>query len=123
MQALFQAEGGGADVGGAVDDLASTEKYLDETSSYAKRLAVGAWEARGESDKILGRLSKDWSTDRMGKVDLSILRLALFELNHEDDTPKSVVINEAVELAKKFSSPEASKFINGILGAYVKELK
>ena len=64
-------------------------------------------------------LAIDWPLDRIGKVDRSILRLALQELSMKE-TPASVVIDEAVELAKKYSSAEAAKFINGILGAHLR---
>lgn len=121
MQALYQAETTGEDVGNVFEELSLREEYLSETVDFAKELACGASREKQSSDKVITKLSRDWSTERMGKVILSILRLALYELNFEKDTPKSVVINEAVELAKKFSTPEAAKFVNGILGAFVKE--
>lgn len=121
MQALYQAETTGEDVGNVFEELSQREEYLSETVDFAKELACGAWREKQSSDKVITKLSRDWSIERMGKVVSSILRLALYELNFEKDTPKSVVINEAVELAKKFSTPEAAKFVNGILGAFVKE--
>ncbi len=72
-----------------------------------------------EIDCIIGESAKGWNTDRMSKVDLAILRLAVYELRYSQDTPVGVAINEAVELAKKFSSDEAPGFINGILGKVV----
>lgn len=69
-----------------------------------------------EIDNIIGNVSKGWSTERMSKVDLAILRLAVYEIKYSQDTPNSVAVNEAVELAKKFSSDESPAFINGILG-------
>lgn len=72
-----------------------------------------------EIDYIIGECAKGWNTDRMSKVDLAILRLAVYELRFGEDTPVGVAINEAVELAKKFSSDEAPGFINGILGKVV----
>lgn len=72
-----------------------------------------------EIDRIIGESAKGWNTDRMSKVDLAILRLAVYELRFSQDTPVGVAINEAVELAKKFSSDEAPGFINGILGKVV----
>ena len=67
-------------------------------------------------DGEIGSFSKGWTTKRMSRVDLSILRLAVCEMTVIKETPTSVVINEAVELAKKYSSDEAPAFINGILG-------
>lgn len=67
-------------------------------------------------DQLISHYSKGWKIERMSKVDLTILRVAVFEMYYRDDIPKSVAINEAIELAKKFSSDEAPAFINGILG-------
>ncbi len=68
-----------------------------------------------EIDEIIGQSAKGWDLSRMNKVDLAILRLAVYEMKF-GDTPVGVAINEAVELAKKFSSDEAPSFINGVLG-------
>ena len=68
-----------------------------------------------EIDEIIGQSAKGWDLSRMNKVDLAILRLAVYEMKF-GDTPVGVAINEAVELAKKFSSDEAPAFINGVLG-------
>ena len=62
-----------------------------------------------------------WKTSRMNKVDLSILRLAVYEMKYDEDVPVGVAINEAVELAKKFGGSEAPAFINGVLGKLAKE--
>ena len=74
-----------------------------------------------EIDEALNEASKGWKTSRMGKVELSILRLAVYELRYDDDVPGKVAINEAVELAKKFGGNEAPAFINGVLGKLAKE--
>ncbi len=68
-----------------------------------------------ELDAILNKYSEKWPTKRMNKVDLSILRLASYEIKWDDEIPTAVAINEAVELAKKYSSEEGPAFINGIL--------
>lgn len=67
-------------------------------------------------DALISENAKGWTKDRMSKVDLAILRLAIYEMMFSEEAPARVVINEAVELAKKFSSDEAPAFINGILG-------
>lgn len=74
-----------------------------------------------EIDKILNETSRGWKTSRMGKVDLSILRLAVYEVLYDEDIPTGVAINEAVELAKKFGGDDSPSFINGILGKVVKQ--
>ena len=72
-------------------------------------------------DEKINEYSNKWNTTRMPKVDLAILRLAAVELMYMDDIPDAVAINEAVDMAKKFSSDESKAFINGILGKIAKE--
>lgn len=68
-----------------------------------------------EIDKVLNELSTGWKTSRMNRVDLTILRLAIYEVKWDEDVPTAVAINEAVELAKKYSSDSGPAFINGVL--------
>ena len=70
-----------------------------------------------EIDEMLNRTSEGWKTTRMGKVDLAILRLAVYEMKFDEDVPVGVAINEAVELAKKYDTEDAASFINGVLGS------
>lgn len=122
MQALYQADLSGIDIETALRNISESEKFIAETLDFAGRLARSAWSAQAETDRIIEKLAIDWPLDRIGKVDRSILRLSLQELKMEE-TPPSVIINEAVELAKKYSGEEAAKFINGILGTYVRKKK
>ncbi len=69
-----------------------------------------------EMDAFIDAQTVGWSTGRMGKVDLAILRLAVYEMKYDDTVPVSVAINEAVELAKKFGQDESPSFVNGVLG-------
>lgn len=97
------------------------EVYSDNIApltEYAKELFESTASHVEEIDAIIAEYSKDWKINRIPKVNLSILRLALFEMIYEDDVPESVAINEAVELAKKYSGKEDSAYINGILGNY-----
>lgn len=68
-----------------------------------------------EIDKLINERTEGWTTNRMGKVDLAIIRLAIYEILFDDNVPVSVAINEAVELAKKFGTDESSSFVNGVL--------
>jgi N utilization substance protein B len=120
MQALYQAEIAGSDPQTALKNITESEKFIPETLEFATNLAKAAWNSRRENDKIISDLAIDWPLDRIGKVDRSILRLSIYELKL-GETPSAVIINEAVELAKKYSSNEAAKFINGILGAYLRK--
>lgn len=74
-----------------------------------------------EIDELIDRYSVRWKTSRLPKVDLAILRLALAEICYLTDIPVSVTINEAVELAKKYSTEKSSKFINGVLGSAARD--
>lgn len=88
---------------------------LDE--KYIKSVLEGVVEKVAAIDEFIVKYSKDWSIERMSRVDLAILRVAIYEILYKDDIPSSVSINEAVELAKKYSHEDASSFINGILGS------
>ena len=93
---------------------------LDEVSekdrSYMQAKAKAIAEKVCEIDAMINENATGWKTTRMNKVDLSILRLAVYEMKFDDDVPVKVAINEAVELAKRFSGDEGPAFINGVLG-------
>ncbi|MBI4346530.1 MAG: transcription antitermination factor NusB [Elusimicrobia bacterium] len=90
---------------------------LDEdTAQFTRSLLDGALAHRKELDLGIQATAENWEVGRMASVDRSLLRLAAFELLFCPDTPISVIIDEAVEIAKKYSSEDSSKFINGILG-------
>lgn len=98
-----------------------TEPVTDEDRDFILEEADGTAAHLKEIDEIIGNCAKGWETDRISKVDLAILRLAVFEVRFSETTPVSVAINEAVELAKKYSSDESPSFINGILGKVAQE--
>ena len=72
-------------------------------------------EKKEEIDKLLNEVTEGWKTSRMNRVDLTILRLATYEIKWDEDVPTGVAINEAVELAKKYSSDDGPAFVNGVL--------
>lgn len=82
---------------------------------FAEQLVLGVTEHRDEIDRIIEEKSKNWSLGRMARIDLNILRIAVYELHHRPDIPKNVTINEAIEVAKKFGTDESAAFINGII--------
>lgn len=84
---------------------------------FAKQLAAGVFEFQSQIDNKIEQYSIRWTKRRLSRVVLSILRMAIFEMEHMDDIPVSITINEAVELAKKFGGDGDSGFVNGILGA------
>lgn len=89
---------------------------LDRLPTRAGRLARGVLAHKAELDETLDGVSRRWRVARMAPVDRAILRLALYELRFEPDTPMAVVVSEAVRLAKKYSTEKSGAFVNGILG-------
>ena len=97
----------------------ATEGRQIEVDEFARRLAALAFERLDAIDQVIQKYSIKWNINRLPKVTLAILRLAICEIDGMEDIPVSVTINEAVELAKKFASEDDASFINGLLGAYV----
>jgi N utilization substance protein B len=82
---------------------------------FADPLIRGTLEHRDEADEVIKKHAKNWDLHRIAAVDRNILRLAIYEMLHRDDIPPVVSINEAVDIAKKFSTQDSGKFVNGIL--------
>lgn len=115
LQALYLADT--SSVGADDAFVIAGGRDLDEaTAQFTRRLLDGALEHREAIDRDIQATAENWAVARMASVDRSLLRMAAFELIHCPDTPVSVIIDEAVEIAKKYSSEDSSKFINGILG-------
>jgi N utilization substance protein B len=75
-----------------------------------------------EINRLISKYTKDWPIDRMANVDRCLLRIAICEILYFDDIPPSVSVDEAVELAKKYSTADSGRFINGVLGSLIKDL-
>lgn len=111
FQALYQL-----DSGRPWEDLDPFFEEPDEpTARLARSLAQGAWEGRGDLDRILEEHLRGWSVARLGLVERAVLRLALYELAHCGEVPVAVVIDEAVELAKRFAGGRAAGLVNAVL--------
>lgn len=95
--------------------IAQIEKPSLEDYAYLTKRFQAVMEHLDEIDTILTEVSSGWKLNRMGKVDLTILRLAVFEMRFDEDVPVKVAINEAVEMAKIFGGDESPSFINGVL--------
>lgn len=94
------------------------EPLEDSVKEEISRKYTAVLEKKEELDQMLDEKATGWTVSRMGKVDLTILRLAIFEMLYDDAIPVSVAINEAVELAKKFGQAESPAFVNGILAKF-----
>ncbi len=97
------------------DNFWQDEKPEEDIRDFAIRLVTGVWENRTEINKILAESAEHWDVSRMGVVDRNVMRMAIYELLHCNDIPPVVSINEAVDIAKYFSSSESGRFVNGIL--------
>jgi N utilization substance protein B len=113
LQALYGAEIGHRAPGEMVDETVGSSAPAD-TRSFVRDLVLGTLENAAESDAIIAPLLEGWTLDRLPTIDRIVLRMSVFELNHSS-TPGPVIINEAVELAKKFSTEDSGRFVNGVL--------
>lgn len=102
------------------ETLAIYEENVAAVGDFARELFEGVSLSEQELDDVINKYSKGWKANRLPKVNLAILRLAIYEIKYLDDVPNSVAINEAVELAKKYSGEGDYSFINGILGSVAK---
>lgn len=93
------------------------EECGEQDKVYIHNIIEGVMKEVSAIDQYIIKNSKDWTIDRMSRIDLAIMRVAIFEILYREDIPASVSINEAVELAKKYSHEDAGSFINGILGS------
>ena len=113
-----------ADGGPVADEMEGDERELGADRidrPLVRELVSGVCAHRAEIDELLAALSRNWRLERMAVVERNVIRIALFELKHVETVPINVVINEAVELAKRYASPEAASFVNGVLGRVARE--
>lgn len=124
LQFLYQL-----DLRGDGDPAPSAEEFWGrhpvdpEARAFAETLVRGTKLHQGKIDELITQYAQHWDLERMAVVDRNILRMGIFELLWTADIPPKVAINEAIEVAKKFSTHESSRFINGILDRIHKELR
>jgi len=102
------------------EQSAATADKAAASSGFAWELAVGVWQNAQSLDAVIARFAHNWRLDRMGRIELTLLRLAVYELQYRTDIPTRVTINEALELCGQFGEASARSFINGILDAAAK---
>jgi N utilization substance protein B len=122
MQALYASEAGGDAGEGAASALLHDEPVASETREYGLRLSRAVRERAGEIDRLIAECSENWDVERLAMVDRAILRISIAELMTQPDVPPKVCINEAVEIARKFSTEDSSRFVNGVLDAVSRKL-
>ena len=119
---LYQWDVTGQPLSEIVESVAVLQSAGDEARAFARSLSEGAIRRVSEIDALIASQSESWRLERMAAVDRNILRVAIYEFM-ETETPKNVVINEALEIAKRFSSPDAVSFINGVLDKVALDLR
>ncbi|MDD8015152.1 MAG: transcription antitermination factor NusB [Acidobacteriota bacterium] len=123
LQILFQLEFNSSDADRLARQYWDIQKAAGDVKEYGSWIVQGIRANSREIDDVIQRASENWRIARMAAVDRNILRIAVFELLKEKTLAPAIVINEAIEIAKKYSGDEAAVFINGVLDAVHKKLK
>lgn len=121
FQALYLMDIGGADAPEALEDVLQGAELEEKARDYATRLFFGTCEHLKTIDSRIATHAHGYTLYRLAAVDRALLRLGIFEILFEPDVPPAVAINEIVEMAKKYSTEDSAPFLNGILGAIVRE--
>lgn len=119
LKSLFQVDIGKVPVEAAFDNVVKEFEIEEGAKKFARELVFGTVDYLKPIDAIIRRVAVDWNLERMANVDRNILRLALYEIYYRPDVPNAVAVNEAVEMAKIYSTEESGKFVNGVLGKVV----
>ena len=114
LQTLYSVEVGRHEPAHALADVAEGAD-LGEDRAFVRDLVLGTLESSEECDSVIVPLLQGWTIERLPTLDRLLLRMGVYELRHRRETPPAVVINEAVELAKKFSTEDSGRFVNGVL--------
>lgn len=122
LQMLYAVEAGEETVEHVIRQFWRQTPGDAEGRAYADELVRGITGAQDSVDGLIRSASENWRIERMTRVDRNILRVAAYELAHSSDVPRAVVIDEAVELAKRFGTEDSSKFVNGVLERIATEL-
>jgi transcription antitermination protein NusB len=123
MQAICQMDVQGAAAMDMLGIFFAENSDDPMTRQLAEKWTKGVWEAIADCDKLITTAAAKWELSRLNQVDRSILRLGAYQLKYCPDIPAKVVINEAIELAKKYSAESSPAFVNGVMDAIYKKLK
>lgn len=123
LQMLFQLDITGDSIGDVLGIYFEGKTIANEVRAFSTSLVRRAVDERGRVDELLRETGSNWRLERMAVVDRNILRLATAELLTDPETPRNVILNEAIEIAKRFSSAESAQFINGVLDAVKRRLE
>ena len=124
MQALYQLDVQGSELLARLpEDFLNDAEQDEQVRKLATDWTKGTWENLGECDELITSATIRWEFARLAPVDKSILRLAVYQLKFCPDVPPKVAINEAIELAKRFSTEKSGPFVNGVLDAILKRIQ
>lgn len=118
LQALFQLDSTELTVEEAIGHALEEEQ---QTNAFLNRLVQGTTEHKEQIDAALEAKLENWTLSRLPKIERTVLRLAVYELLFDEDTPNKVVMNEAIELSKTFGDEKSSKFVNGVLSKFTEQ--
>ncbi len=120
LQTLYNIEIGHNGAAEALEQTLGEGAQAAEQRGFVKELVFGTLENGAAGDAVIGPLLEGWTMDRLPTIDRIVLRMSMYELQHQRETPAAVVINEAVELAKKYSTDDSGRFVNGVLASAIK---
>ena len=121
LQALYESDSSRRTPAEALTHISAQERLAEDVTEFAQDLIEGVLAQRDEIDAIIMRNAPAWPVEQLSPVDRNVLRLAIREMLRDNGAPVSVIINEAVELAKRFGSDTSSRFVNGVLGSVARE--
>lgn len=121
LRMLFQLDVGKQPLDEVVEAALAQSRLEGRNRAFAEEAVRGTWASREAIDLRLAALTADWAPERQAAVDRNILRLGAYELMYLPESPVAAVVNEAVELAKKYSTEESGRFVNGVLGALARQ--
>ena len=123
MKLLYQVQIQRDDISEQIERFVEEQQIMDESDKdYLVGVVKGVLDHEAELDSLIAQHAKGWTIQRMPKVDLAIMRLSCYEMKYRDDIPVNVSINEAVEMAKKYSGEQSKAFVNGVLGKIYADL-
>ena len=120
LQMLFQHDMSGNVPDMIIQTFEELQKSKPNTREFATRIFCGTVDNLGKIDEMITAQADNWRLSRMAVVDRNIIRMCVYEFLHEEDTPKLVIIDEGIEIAKKYGTQKSSQFINGILDGILK---
>ncbi|KJS84894.1 MAG: hypothetical protein JM58_09980 [Peptococcaceae bacterium BICA1-8] len=122
FQIIFQVDVGKNDLETALIERIQETDMDEGDKAFCRSLVIGTLQKLNEIDEVIEKYALDWEVKRMLSVDRNILRLAVYEMVFNKDTPAKAALNEAIEIAKVYGSEDSPKFINGILGQVIKHI-